>query len=76
MLFRSIDQIRAEKIKAVFVENISDRRQIDQLAKEAGVTVGGRLYSDALSGTDGPARTYEALFRHNVSLLTSGMLQN
>lgn len=71
-----IDQIRAEKIKAVFVENISDRRQIDQLAKEAGVAVGGRLYSDALSGTDGPARTYEALFRHNVSLLTSGMLQN
>lgn len=73
---RLIDQIRAEKIKAVFVENITDRRLIDQLAKEAGATVGGRLYSDALSAADGPARTYEALFRHNVSLLTSGMLQN
>lgn len=71
-----IDQIRAEKIRAVFVENITDRRMIDQLALEAGATVGGRLYSDALSATDGPAPTYEALFRHNVSLLTSGMLQN
>ena len=71
-----IDQIRAEKIKAVFVENITDRRMIDQLAKEAGAAVGGRLYSDALSAADGPAATYEALFRHNVSLLTSGMLQN
>ena len=71
-----INQIRAEKTKAVFVENITDRRMIDQLAKEAGAAVGGRLYSDALSAAGGPAATYEALFRHNVSLLTSGMLQN
>lgn len=71
-----IDQIRKEGIKAVFVENITDRRLVEQLAREAGVTIGGRLYSDALSGTDGPARTYEALFRHNVALLTSAMLQN
>jgi zinc/manganese transport system substrate-binding protein len=71
-----IDQIRKEKIKAVFVENITDRRLVEQIAREAGVTVGGRLYSDALSGTDGPARSYEALFRHNVALLTSAMLQN
>ncbi len=73
---RLIDQIRAEKIRALFVENITDRRMIDQLGKEAGAVVGGRLYSDALSAADGPAATYEALFRHNVSLLTSGMLQN
>ncbi|MBM3547758.1 MAG: metal ABC transporter substrate-binding protein [Alphaproteobacteria bacterium] len=71
-----IDQIRKEGIKAVFVENITDRRLVEQLAREAGVTVGGRLYSDALSGTDGPARSYEALFRHNVALITSAMLQN
>ncbi len=71
-----IDQIRAEKTRALFVENITDRRMIDQLAKEAGAVVGGRLYSDALSAADGPAATYEALFRHNVSLLRSGMLQN
>jgi zinc/manganese transport system substrate-binding protein len=71
-----IDQIRKEKIKALFVENITDRRLIEQLAKETGATVGGRLYSDALSSADGPARSYEALFRHNVTLLTSAMLQN
>jgi len=71
-----IDQIRKDGIKAVFIENITDRRLVEQLAREAGVTVGGRLYSDALSGTDGPARTYEALFRHNVALITSAMLQN
>jgi zinc/manganese transport system substrate-binding protein len=71
-----IRQIREEKIRAIFVENISDRRLIDQLSREAGAVVGGRLYSDALSGPGGPAASYESLFRHNVALLTSAMLQN
>lgn len=71
-----IRQIREEKIRALFLENIADSRVIEQLAKEAGATVGGRLYSDALSDAGGPAATYEALFRSNVTLLTSAMLQN
>lgn len=71
-----IRQIREQKIKAVFIENITDRRLVDQLAKEAGAVVGGRLYSDALSAPGGPAATWESLFRSNVGLLTSAMLQN
>lgn len=71
-----IRQIREQKIRALFIENIADRRLVDQLAKEAGAVVGGRLYSDALSGPGGPAATYESLFRSNVLLLTSAMLQN
>jgi zinc/manganese transport system substrate-binding protein len=71
-----IRQIKGERIKALFIENITNRRLLDQLAAEAGAVVGGQLYSDALSGPGGPAPTYEALFRHNVGLLTSGMLQN
>ncbi len=71
-----IRQIREQKIRAVFIENITDRRLVEQLAREAGAAVGGRLYSDALSAPGGPAATYEALFRSNVALLTSAMLQN
>ncbi|MSP50114.1 MAG: metal ABC transporter substrate-binding protein [Alphaproteobacteria bacterium] len=71
-----IRQIRGEKIRAIFIENIADRRLVDQLAREAGAVVGGRLYSDALSGPEGPAASYETLFRTNVTLLTSAMLQN
>ncbi len=37
---RIIQQIRREKIAAVFVENISDPRQIEQIAKESGAKVG------------------------------------
>jgi zinc/manganese transport system substrate-binding protein len=63
---RIIRQIRAEKIPAVFLENVSDRRLMDRIAKETEAKVGGRLYSDALSGAGGPAPTYLDMMRHNV----------
>ncbi|MEG6507888.1 metal ABC transporter substrate-binding protein [Methyloligella sp. 2.7D] len=68
-----IDQIREEKIPAVFVENISDPRLLQQIADETGAKIGGTLYSDALSGPDGPAPTYLDMFRHNVSELSKAL---
>ena len=38
-----------EGVTALFVENISDPRLIEQIARETGVRPGGELYSDALS---------------------------
>lgn len=70
---RLIDQIRADKASALFVETISDPRLVEQIARETGLTVGGRLYSDALSGKDGPAPTYIAMMRHNIRLLSAAM---
>lgn len=70
---RLIGQIRREKIRVVFVENISDPRLIGQIARETGARMGGRLYSDALSGRSGPAPTYVAMMRHNTRLLTEAM---
>lgn len=70
-----IGQINQEKIKAVFVENINDRRMVEQIAKESKVSVEGELYSDALSKKDGPASTYINLFRSNVSKIVTVMKQ-
>jgi zinc/manganese transport system substrate-binding protein len=66
---RIIQQIRREKIAAVFIENITDPRQIEQIAKESGAKVGGTLYSDALSAADGPAPTYIRMMRHNIRVI-------
>jgi zinc/manganese transport system substrate-binding protein len=44
-----------------------------RVAAEARVTIGWRLYADALSGPAGPAPDYEAMFRHNVGLLVPAM---
>ncbi len=68
-----ITQIRDAGIAAVFVENIADRRLLDQIATETGAKIGGTLYSDALSGPEGPAATYLALMRHNLSQLTAAL---
>ncbi|MFC5066869.1 metal ABC transporter substrate-binding protein [Flaviflagellibacter deserti] len=70
---RLIRQIKADKVKAVFVENITDRRLIDRIAKETGAVVGGELYSDALSPPDGPAATYIDMFHHNIKTLSAAL---
>jgi zinc/manganese transport system substrate-binding protein len=68
-----IRQIRKEKITALFVENVSDPRLIEQIGRETGARPGGALFSDALSDKNGPAGTYLAMFKHNVALLTQAM---
>jgi len=73
---RLIDQIRAQKIRAVFMENIADTRLIRQLENDGGAYVGGTLYSDALSTPDGPAASYIEMFKHNVKQLVAGMVHN
>jgi zinc/manganese transport system substrate-binding protein len=61
-----ITQIKEQKIPAVFLENITDPRLMQQIARETGATIGGTLYSDALSGPGGPASTYIDMMRNNV----------
>jgi zinc/manganese transport system substrate-binding protein len=68
-----IDQIRAEHISAVFVENITDPRLITQIANETGVKLGGELFSDALSKPGGDAATYTDMFGHNRNALVAAM---
>ena len=70
---RLITQIRVEGVRALFVENMSDPRLVQQIADETGVTLGGELYADALSSPDGPAATYLDMFRHNLGLLIPAM---
>ena len=67
-----IRQIRSEGVRAVFVENIRDPRLIEQIADEAGATVGGTLYSDALA-SEGPASTYLGMFEHNLDTLMAAL---
>jgi len=68
-----IDQIRQEGVRAVFVENISDTRLISQIARETGAKIGGTLYSDALSGPNGPASTYLDMMRHNANIIAGAI---
>lgn len=70
---RIIRQVKAQKVPAVFLENISNPRLAEQIARESGARIGGRLYSDALSGSDGPAGTYIAMMKHNISQIEKAL---
>jgi zinc/manganese transport system substrate-binding protein len=62
-----ITQIKKQKIPAVFMENISDPRLMEQIAKESGAKIGGTLFSDALSDEKGPAPTYIDMMQNNIA---------
>ena len=68
-----ITQIRAARIPAVFIENISDPRLIQRISAETGARIGGTLYSDSLTGEKGEAPTYIDMVRHNIKALTDAL---
>jgi zinc/manganese transport system substrate-binding protein len=70
---RIIQQVRKQKIPAVFLENISDPRLLKRIADETGVKLGGTLYSDALTDEKGDAPTYIDLIRHNIRTLGAAL---
>jgi zinc/manganese transport system substrate-binding protein len=68
-----IRQIKKEKIKALFIENMSDPRIIERIAKDAGVQAGGELYSDALSAPGESGATYLDMFKNNITKMVAAM---
>jgi zinc/manganese transport system substrate-binding protein len=68
-----VAQVRAEKVTAVFVENMANPALIRTVARESGVVLGPAVYSDALSPPGGPADTYLKMFRYNVTQFVKAM---
>jgi zinc/manganese transport system substrate-binding protein len=69
-----ITQIRKQKIPAVFLENVTDKRLLERIGQEGGARIGGTLYSDALTDEKGPAPTYLDMMRHNVKQLSTALM--
>lgn len=69
-----ISQVRGDKASAIFVENITNPRLVEQISAETGVKIGGTLYSDALSKVDGPAATYIDMMKSNIAIIKGAIL--
>jgi zinc/manganese transport system substrate-binding protein len=69
-------QVRAEHMKALFLDSITDPRAMQRIAAETGAVVGGTLYGDSLSPAGGEADSYLKMIHHDVSALKAGMLAN
>ena len=68
-----IDNLKEVGAGALFVENISSPALIEQISRETGIKIGGKLYSDALSERGGPATSYEKMFEHNLGTLIEAL---
>jgi len=75
-LAKLAQQIRATRVKALFLDSITDPRATQRIAGETGAVIGGTLYGDALSAAPGEADSYIEMLRHDVSTLKAGMLAN
>ena len=72
-LTKLIDHLKKVGAGALFVENISSPTLVHQIARETGIKIGGRLFSDALSERGGPATSYEKMFEHNLGTLIAAL---
>ena len=69
-----IKLIKENDIPTIFCESTVSSKAQMEVAKSSGAVFGGTFYVDSLSGPDGPAPTYIKLLRHNVRLITEGLI--
>ncbi len=70
---RIVNEIKKNKVTAIFAENISDPRVLERVAKDTGAKIGGTLFADALSVPGTQADTYLKMFELNVSTIVAGI---
>jgi manganese/iron transport system substrate-binding protein len=68
-----IDAIRSSGIPAIFVETSVNPELIREIAEEAGVGIGGKLYSDAMGAAGSAGETYLGMMRENTLAIIAGL---
>jgi manganese/iron transport system substrate-binding protein len=62
----TIQSIKDFGVKAIFVESSVNPKMIRDIAREAGVEIGGQLYSDSMGSPGEAGETYIGMLRENV----------
>lgn len=79
---RMVDFIKQHQIAAIFVESSVSPALIEQIARDAGVRVGGQLFSDAMGqpgdmetahGETYDLGTYTGMLKHNVNTVVEAL---
>jgi ABC-type Zn uptake system ZnuABC Zn-binding protein ZnuA len=61
-----VESIKSFGVKAVFVETSVNPKLVREIAREAGVAIGGELYSDSMGAAGTAGETYIGMMRENV----------
>lgn len=68
-----IDEIKAAGVPAIFADNVTNPQLMEQIAREAGVKLGPKLYTDALGELNSEGATYLELMRYNVTVIVRAL---
>ena len=60
-------------MKAIFVETSVNPKLIHEIASEAGVKIGGELYSDSMGQSGTAGESYLGMMRENVLTLVNAL---
>jgi manganese/zinc/iron transport system substrate-binding protein len=75
---KMVDFIKAQKVKAIFVESSVSPTTIKRVSKDANVKIGGELFSDAM-GAPGQMKenfnvgTYEGMVKYNLTTIVEAL---
>jgi manganese/iron transport system substrate-binding protein len=72
---RVVASIREFNVPAIFVETSVNPKIIQQIAEEAGVRIGGELYSDAMGEAGSAGQTYVGMMRENTLTLVEALVR-
>ncbi len=70
-----VQRIRAAGVPVIFAENVQDPGLMQRIAREAGVSLGPTLYTDALGEPGSRGDTYAKLIRSNVDTIVGALHQ-
>jgi manganese/iron transport system substrate-binding protein len=68
-----IDSIRSYQAPAIFLETSVNPKMIREIAREAGVAIGGQLYSDSMGEAGTAGATYIGMMRENVLVIVNAL---
>ncbi len=68
-----VESIRNLGVRSVFVETSVNPKLIREIAREAGVNIGGELYSDSMGAENSAGETYIGMMRENVLTIVNGL---
>jgi ABC-type Zn uptake system ZnuABC Zn-binding protein ZnuA len=68
-----ITKIKAEHVKAIFLESSINPKLAQQIGSETGVKVVDTLYGDSLGDTGTPGSTYDGMMRYNTDTIVNAL---
>lgn len=68
-----VNDIKSSEVAAIFVENMSNSKVMEQIAQEAGVAIAPPLYTDALGANNSSGATYIGMMRYNTKTIIEAL---